>query len=204
MLRYTPEIFYGIERYLIDHKIPCCAHENAGIITFRALCEKGKDEYEYQVNVSERSFWIKAAAPVEVPQKEKVIRRMEKFCNQVNLRDDAGGFLVMNEGRGELQYRLKALCFGDPQEVIGTMLPLPAQMLDDYKAQMELLVRGKRSVNEAMKYFRSCRRREPSCLLPPREENGVHRQELQYSDRLRELMEAYVYRFENRGEVEKS
>jgi len=204
MLRYTPEIFYDIERYLIDHKIPCCAHENAGIITFRAICEAGKDEYEYQINVSQRSFWIKAAAPVAVPQKEKVIRRMEKFCNQVNLRDDAGGFLVLND-RGNLMYRLYAPCFGDPQEVIRTMLPVPGQMLDCYKEQMELLVEGKRSVNEVMKYLgRTCRRKASSCLLSPREESGVRGQELQYSDRLRDMMEAYFYNFENTGEVEKS
>lgn len=199
MLRYTPEICFEIINYLTDHKIPYRVYENVGLITFRAISKGGLDKYQYRVNISQNSFWIEVSAPVVVPQKEKVMDRMERFCCRANLRDNTGGFLVLNEDREKLMYRLRVPCFADPEEVIRTTLPVPAQMLDHYKEQIALLVQGKRSVNEAMKHLdRTCRWNRSSCLLPPEQESReCSVRESRTPEYLRDLMEAYFCNCEN-------
>lgn len=151
MLNPSWLIVDSLKMYLKNCRIPYNIREQVGILTFSAAAETGGEAYDHHINVSARDFWITVKVPVEIPRSEKVNIRLARFCARVNLTDNTGGFLAMEEREGRLLYRLRVVCIGDLDRILETMLPLPAQMVHHYSQMVRLLTQGKISQEEALR-----------------------------------------------------
>lgn len=151
MLKHSLEIVNTLECYLKSQCIAYRVWDRAGILTFSASAEWGSEPYAHRINVSVRDFWITVQVPVEIPRTDKLITRMAKFCSRVNLNDNSGGFLILDEAEGRLLYRMRVHCAGDLHEIIEWHLPQPARRVNHYMDVIPLLIQGKSSVNEAVK-----------------------------------------------------
>ncbi len=169
MLNYPYNIESQITRYLSWNRIPYHSLDKVGIITFSATVGSKSERYEFYVNISNNSFFITVTSPIKVPQNEKVVVRLAKFCCQANQADNSGGFLLLDYQKGLLLYRMRIACSGESSFLIEKRLPHPARMLDYYSQVFPPLIQGKCTILEAMEQLEQVRYSNRAPLAVPRE-----------------------------------
>ena len=152
MLTHSMTIMDALKCCLKDGNISCRVQDRLGTLTFSAASEYDGEAFLHHINVSIGDLWVTVQVPAEVPDADKVVTRMAKFCCRVNLSDNTGGFLVLDIKEGRLLYRMRIACGEtDIYRTLEARLPLAAGRVSHYMCVIPLLVKGKISVEEAVK-----------------------------------------------------
>lgn len=146
MLNCSSEILKEITDYLASRHILYRAYAPVGIVTFSAGTLNTENLYDYRVNIGKTDFRVETAAPIKIPDHEKIYVRLLKFCNSVNLADRSGGYLVLNRAAGTLCCHMTVPFSSDSCGRIDRLLPIPACMLNRCSGAVRQLILGTSSV----------------------------------------------------------